>query len=109
MKTTFKHSGELNASMIAEPMAAELGGSRPMNASFKQTESMSADLAAKRMSVSFGGKVTRVPLETNHAALTHRDDPDQHPIKAITRLQEELAARTDRAMTNTEIDDILNL
>lgn len=80
-----------------------------IKASFNRGTNIMAEMSAKRLQAHFAGKVTRVPVESDHSVLTHRDDPDQHPIKAITRLQEELAARTDRAMTNTEIDDILNL
>lgn len=67
-----------------------------------------AEMSTKRLQAHFAGKVTRVPVESDHSVLTHRDDPDQHPIKAITNLQGELDVRTDVAITNFEIDAILN-
>lgn len=69
-----------------------------MTASFKDSTTFNAE---------FGGAM--VPISTDHSALSNRDKPDQHPIDAISRLRNELEARTDRPITNLEIDAILNM
>lgn len=45
---------------------------------------------------------------SDHRMLLFRDAEDQHPIPAITNLVPELAARPSAAMTNTDIQNILN-
>ena len=44
----------------------------------------------------------------DHTVLRNRDKNDQHPMKAITYLEEELAARPGSVLTNTDIQNILN-
>lgn len=43
----------------------------------------------------------------DHNVLTNRDLPDQHPIKAITSLENELDIRPDEAITAEELNTIL--
>lgn len=43
-----------------------------------------------------------------HNRLIHRDYEDQHPIEAITQLLQELAARPTDALSNMDIQEILN-
>ena len=43
----------------------------------------------------------------DHTMLMNREKPDQHPIKAITNLENELSVRTDEALSNLEIYEIL--
>lgn len=50
-----------------------------------------------------GGGGTR-----DHNVLINRDMEDQHPINAITRLNGELEARPAQALTNMDIQLILN-
>ena len=50
-----------------------------------------------------GGGGTR-----DHNALINRDMDDQHPINAIDQLPEELSVRPAEALTNLEIQAILN-
>lgn len=50
-----------------------------------------------------GGGGTR-----DHNALINRDMEDQHPINAIDQLPEELSVRPAEALTNMEIQAILN-
>ena len=45
---------------------------------------------------------------TSHGVLTGRDSPDQHPIDAITNLDAELGYRPTAAMSNSEIQNILD-
>ncbi len=45
----------------------------------------------------------------DHRMLEHRDALDQHPIGAVTNLEPELSQRPSMAITNTEIQNILNL
>lgn len=52
-------------------------------------------------------KIKVVTVE-DHDLLLHRDFADQHPIEAITRLAQELAARPAEALSNMEIQNILN-
>ena len=44
----------------------------------------------------------------DHRKLTHRDAADQHPISAITDLEAELNVRPSSALTNQDIQNILN-
>ena len=44
---------------------------------------------------------------TDHRKLLHRGDSDQHPISSITGLQDELDARPDSELTNSEIEELL--
>lgn len=44
----------------------------------------------------------------DHRDLTHRNAADQHPISAITDLEAELNVRLSTAMSNTDIQNILN-
>ena len=44
----------------------------------------------------------------DHRALSHRDAPQQHPIDSITELTDELAVRPDEALSNWDIDIIIN-
>lgn len=46
---------------------------------------------------------------TDHRELTHRDSENQHPIDAITYLEPELAIRPSEALTNQDIQRILNM
>lgn len=46
------------------------------------------------------------PSIGDHAALSGRDRPNQHPINAITGLEEEISS-IPRAMTQEELNDIL--
>ena len=45
---------------------------------------------------------------SDHRELTHRDADEQHPINAITNLAPELTARPSTALSNTDIQNILN-
>ena len=47
-------------------------------------------------------------MENEHDHLIHRDYEDQHPIEAITQLLQELAARPTDALSNMDIQEILN-
>lgn len=47
-------------------------------------------------------------MENEHDRLIHRDYEDQHPNEAITQLLQELAARPTDALTNMDIQNILN-
>lgn len=55
-------------------------------------------------------EVMQVPSESDHAKLTNRDAPDQHPIEAITRLQTELDSKLAGGgfLSNLEIQKILD-
>ena len=44
----------------------------------------------------------------DHPDLNKRDLPDQHPIKAVTSLSEELAARPSAFLTNFDIFQIIS-
>lgn len=48
-------------------------------------------------------------VEKDHRNLTFREAPEQHPIGAIKNLDPELAARPSAALTNTDIQNILNV
>lgn len=50
----------------------------------------------------------KIESVTDHRKLTNRDASDQHPIKAITDLEPELAARPSAVLTNMDIQRILN-
>lgn len=52
------------------------------------------------------GVLSRV--SSDHRILTGRDAENQHPITAISTLEAELGWRPASAMTNSEIQDILN-
>ncbi len=53
------------------------------------------------------GVLSRV--STDHKILTGRDADDQHPIKAITNLEAELDFRPGSALTNEDIQAILEI
>ena len=44
----------------------------------------------------------------DHRELFHRDAAEQHPITAITNLEDELEVRPDEYLSNLDIHDILN-
>lgn len=44
-----------------------------------------------------------------HDKLVHREYPDQHPIEAVTQLLQELSARPTNSLSNTDIQNILNM
>lgn len=52
------------------------------------------------------GTLSRVV--TDHGSLTGRDAPEQHPIESIKNLEAELGWRPSYAMSNLEIQEILN-
>ena len=45
---------------------------------------------------------------SDHRELTHRDAEEQHPISSITYLTPELSVRPSQAMSNQDIQNILN-
>lgn len=45
---------------------------------------------------------------SDHRELTHRDADEQHPISSITYLTPELSIRPSQAMSNMDIQNILN-
>ena len=45
---------------------------------------------------------------SDHRELTHRDAEEQHPISSITYLTPELNVRPSQAMSNMDIQNILN-
>lgn len=58
----------------------------------------------------FTTEMTEVVTVTtsDHRELTHRDAEEQHPISSITYLTPELNVRPSTAMSNTDIQNILN-
>lgn len=44
----------------------------------------------------------------DHTKLRNRDAEDQHPISAITKLKATLDSRPSEALTNSDIEDLLN-
>ncbi len=47
-------------------------------------------------------------MTSDHRKLTHRDAENQHPITSINNLGGELEARPSSALTNSDIQSILN-
>ena len=47
-------------------------------------------------------------VTSDHRELTHRDAEEQHPISSITYLTPELSVRPSQAMSNQDIQNILN-
>lgn len=45
---------------------------------------------------------------SDHRKLTHRDAEAQHPIESITNLTPELSVRPSTALSNLDIQNILN-
>ena len=59
--------------------------------------------------LSGGGSTGGTTSKTySHPKLTGRDAADQHPIDAITSLEAELAYRPNEAMSNLQIQAILD-
>lgn len=81
-----------------------------MDVAFQETDlSIRADLMEEDMEFehTFSGSII-VP-ETDHAKLKNRDAEDQHPIRAITRLEQELRNRvtTDSVISALDIINIM--
>lgn len=75
-------------------------GAKNISVEFNEPNSFGTDLGL--------GSVIAVG-SNDHAKLKNRDAEDQHPIKAITKLQEALDATPNEALSNQDIEEILNL
>lgn len=73
-----------------------------------QTETLHGKLTNQTLQIR-GQISNKGGVITDHRLLEHRDALDQHPIEAVTNLEPELSQRPSMAITNTEIQDILNL
>jgi hypothetical protein len=75
---------------------------------FSETATFDATLDADTTLETGLEQVTQVAA-TDHAKLTGRDAPDQHPINAITGLEGTLGGKLngDGALTNFELEAIL--
>lgn len=64
------------------------------------------DESNTHLNASFGeGVGSSAPTE--HETLTGRDKPEQHPIAAITALDESLVEATGERITNQELEEML--
>lgn len=73
-----------------------------MNGILSVNRSMGGTLSG---SGGMGGSTSR---SSYHPALRGRDEANQHPISAITSLEAELSGRPNEALTNLEIQAILD-
>lgn len=73
-----------------------------MNGIISGSGGMSGSVSGKS---GIGGSAGRT---VNHPTLRGRELPDQHPIESITSLGAELTCRPSEAMTNLQIQAILN-
>lgn len=81
------------------------------SATFKMafTESEAFNMTFKAEET-FATEMTEVVQVTtsDHRELTHRDAAEQHPIESITNLTPELSVRPSTALSNLDIQNILN-
>lgn len=77
------------------------------------------EIKEETLSLDFDEEQATTPLEVeeiqqvataDHSKLANRDKPDQHPIEAITDLEEKLeeASADPNTMTNLEIEQLWN-
>ena len=80
------------------------------NATMGSELAMSAELSTGPDMTAEFGSVTQVPTATDHGVLLNRDQPDQHPIGAITGLSKELEGKQEQmdALSNSEIEHLIN-
>lgn len=75
-------------------------GTKNINVEFNEPNSFGADLGLGAVIATGSG---------DHTKLKNRDAEDQHPIKAITKLQETLDATPNEALSNQDIEEILSM
>lgn len=80
-----------------------------MQAEFVNTASFTAEMGQSSQGFETGlQQSVRIP-ENDHTKLLNRDSPDQHPMSAISGLENSLGAKlnSSSALTNLEIEAIL--
>lgn len=80
-----------------------------MRAEFVNTASFTAEMGQSSKGFDTGLKQAVRILENDHTKLLNRSSPDQHPMSAISGLENSLGAKLNSAsaLTNLEIEAIL--
>ena len=80
-----------------------------MRAEFVNTASFTAEMGQSSKGFDTGLKQAVRILENDHTKLLNRSSPDQHPMSAISGLEDSLGSKLNSAsaLTNLEIEAIL--
>ena len=84
-----------------------MSDSATFNTTFTETEAFNMTFDAEETFKTEMTQIVKV-MSSDHRELSHRDAEEQHPIEAITNLAPELVARPSAALSNTDIQNILN-
>lgn len=84
-----------------------MNDSATFNMTFSEDETFNAEMNAEEIFSTEMSEVVQVTT-SDHRELTHRDAEEQHPISSITYLTPELNVRPSTALSNQDIQNILN-